>query len=167
MNDYLNRCIEIIEKSTDGLADDVVRKRADGRWSVLEIVEHLQLAYSGTAKGLDRRLAAGAPSAKLSSLRNKVRKFVVVRIGYFPPGRQAPKFIMPKGDIDLPTAIERARRDLEWLDRSAIRARERFGSVEILDHPLLGAFTLDEWLRFHWIHTRHHEKQIRARTGRR
>ena len=163
MNDYLNRCVEIIETSTAGLPDAALTQRVDGHWSIIEIVEHLQLAYSGTAKGFDRCLEAGAPSAQRFSLAEKVRKFVVVRVGYFPPGRQAPKFVQPKGDADLPTVIERARRDLKWLDDRALRVRERFGSVAILDHPLLGAFTLEEWLRFHWIHTKHHEKQIRAR----
>lgn len=166
MNDYLNRCIEIIETSTAGVPDELLRTRVGGRWSVIDIVEHLQLAYSGTAKGFDLCLEAGVPSAKRFSLANTIRKFVVIRAGYFPAGRQAPKFILPKGDVDLPTAIERARRDLAWLDRSATRVRERFGAAPILDHPLLGAFTLDEWLRFHWIHTRHHEKQIRVRSAR-
>ncbi|MEO8680163.1 MAG: DUF1569 domain-containing protein [Vicinamibacterales bacterium] len=166
MNDYLNRCFEIIETATAGVPDDLIKERADGRWSVLEIIEHLQLAYSGTAKGFDRCLEAGAPSAKRFSFADKVRKFVVVRAGYFPRGRQAPKFILPKGGVDLPTVVAGARRDLEWLDASATRARERFGAADVLDHPLLGAFSVDEWLRFHWIHTRHHEKQIRARTRR-
>ena len=166
MNDYLNRCIAIIEASTAGLPDAILAHRPDNRWSVVDIVEHLQLAYSGTAKGFDRCLEADAPSAKRFSWADRARKFVVVRIGYFPPGREAPKFIQPKGSVDLPTVIERARRSLEWLDKSAIRARERFGSSAILDHPLLGAFTVDEWLRFHLIHTRHHEKQIRARSRR-
>jgi hypothetical protein len=166
MNDYLNRCIAIIETSTAGLSDAILVNRPDNRWSVIDIVEHLQLAYSGTAKGFDRCLEADAPSAKRFSWAERARKFVVVRVGYFPPGFEAPKFIQPKGGVDLRTVIDRARRDLEWLDRSAIRVRERFGSSAILDHPLLGAFTLDDWLRFHWIHTRHHQKQIRARSRR-
>jgi hypothetical protein len=32
-----------------------------------------------------------------------------------------------------------------------------------VDHPRLGALTVDEWLKFHLVHTRHHEKHIRAR----
>ena len=31
-------------------------KRVDGRWSVAEIVEHLDRTYSGTVKGFDRCL---------------------------------------------------------------------------------------------------------------
>ena len=42
------------------------------------------------------------------------------------------------------------------------RAGDRWSVVEIVEH-LLGAFTVDQWLRFHLVHTKHHEKQIRAR----
>ena len=42
------------------------------------------------------------------------------------------------------------------------RVGDRWSVVEIVEH-LLGAFTLDQWLRFHLVHTKHHEKQIRAR----
>lgn len=166
MNDYLDRCLAIIETSTDRLPEAALTTRDDGRWSVLAIVEHLQLTYSGTAKGFDRCLEAGAPSAKRFSLAEKFQKFAVLRIGYFPQGLQAPKFIVPKGGVDLATAIGRTRHSLEWLDGSALRARERFGSGAILDHPFLGAFTVDEWLRFHWRHTEHHAKQIRDRSFR-
>ena len=37
------------------------------------------------------------------------------------------------------------------------------GGIKVVDHPILGAFTVDQWLKFHLVHTRHHEKQIRAR----
>ena len=30
----------------------------------------------------------------------------------------------------------------------------------MLDHPILGALTVDQWLKFHVVHTRHHAKQI-------
>lgn len=166
MNDYLDRCLVIIKTSTEGLPEAALSARDPGRWSVLEIVEHLQLTFSGTAKGFDRCLEAGAPSAKRFGLADKIRKFAVLRLGYFPQGRQAPKFILPKGGVDLSTAIERTRQSLDWLDGSAARARDTFGSRPILDHPFLGAFTVDDWLRFHVIHTKHHEKQIRGRSAR-
>ena len=75
---------------------------------------------------------------------------------------QAPTHVLPTGQMDLPEVVARAKHDLARLDEVAMRVRERFGTVKILDHPILGAFTIDEWLRFHAIHTRHHEKQIQA-----
>ena len=164
MHPHLDRCIAIIHASTAGVSPEIATRRsADGRWSIVEIVEHLQLAYWGTAKGLERCLERGAPSATHFSFGHKLGTFVVVKLGFFPHGRQAPKHVLPTGQVDLAAAIAAARRDLAWLDETATRARERFGSADVLDHPILGAFTVDEWMRFHWIHTRHHAKQIQAR----
>ncbi|MGZ4836286.1 MAG: DUF1569 domain-containing protein [Terriglobales bacterium] len=36
-----------------------------------------------------------------------------------------------------------------------------------MDHPFLGPLTADEWRKFHWVHGRHHTRQIRERIGKR
>lgn len=159
----LQRCLDIIRASTDGLSPELASQRVDGRWSIVEIVEHLQLAYSLTAKGLERCLDRGTPSAKPTTLRQKIRAFAVVKLGYFPEGIQAPKHVVPAGLTDLNEMLRQVQSDLTWLDATAVRARDRFGSITLLDHPILGGFTLDQWMRFHWIHTKHHDKQIRSR----
>ena len=163
MHPDLERCLAILDDCTRGIAPEASRARIDGRWSVAEIVEHLDRTYSGTAKGFERCVEAGAISAKNFSLKGKVRAFVVVTLGFFPEGVQAPKHVIPTSEIDLPTALANARRDLERFDRAAAAAKERFGTGPVLDHPIIGAFTVDQWLRFHVVHTRHHERQIRAR----
>jgi hypothetical protein len=35
----------------------------------------------------------------------------------------------------------------------------------LVKHPVLGDLTLEEWMRFHIVHCRHHAKQIRDRMG--
>ena len=162
VNIHLQRCIDIIETSTAGLSADAAARRPDQRWSVVDVVEHLQRAYSGTVTGLERCLETGEPRARHFSLGNRFWTFVIVGLGYFPRGRQAPTHVLPTGQMDLPEVVARAKHDLARLDEVAMRVRERFGTVKILDHPILGAFTIDQWLRFHAIHTRHHEKQIQA-----
>jgi len=159
----LERCLTILDDCTRGIAPDAARVRVEGRWSIAEIVEHLDRTYSGTAKGFEKCLEAGTPLARNFSLKGKLRAFWVVRLGRFPEGVPAPKHVIPTSEVDLPTALANARRDLERFDRAAIAARDRFGPGPVLDHPLIGAFTVDQWLRFHVVHTRHHEKQIRAR----
>jgi len=32
-----------------------------------------------------------------------------------------------------------------------------------MDHPVIGALTVDQWLKFHEVHTKHHIRQIRDR----
>jgi len=93
-----------------------------------------------------------------------LQAFALVNLGFFPEGRQAPKHVVPTGELDLRAVLEAVARDLNRLDLAATKTRERFGgSRKVVDHPILGAFSVDQWLKFHLVHTRHHEKQIRAR----
>lgn len=163
MNRHLDRCLAIVLDATKGAGDECKVRRDPNRWSVAEIIEHLARAYSGTAKGFERCLEKGAPLATPASFKQRVRQFVVVDLGRFPEGRQAPKHILPSGELDLNAVIDAVRRDLARLDESASRARETLGAGKMLDHPILGALTVDQWLKFHEVHTRHHARQIAER----
>jgi hypothetical protein len=57
-------------------------------------------------------------------------------------------------------------KELAAMDDFITRCETRFGrSTRILDHPVLGPLTARQWRRFHWVHARHHMKQIwRLRT---
>jgi hypothetical protein len=163
MSPHLQQCLDIILDATNGAGAEASVRRDPAKWSVVEVVEHLERAYSGTAKGFERCLEKDASLATPVSLKQRFFQFVVVEAGYFPEGRQAPKHILPTGQVDLSTALAATRAGLERLDAVSTRIRDRFGRARVLDHPILGAFSLDQWLKFHVIHTRHHERQIRTR----
>jgi hypothetical protein len=160
---HLDACLAILEEATRGAGPECAVRKDPNQWSAAEVVEHLQRAYRGTAKGLERCLEKGAPMATGQTLRQKLFTFGLVSLGYFPPGRRAPKHVMPTGELSLGAVLDAARTDLARLDTQAAKAREQFGRVKVVDHPLLGALTVDQWLKFHLVHTRHHEKHIRAR----
>lgn len=160
---HLQKCLAIVEDATRGGGAECATRRRPMQWSVVEVVEHLQRAYLGTAKGFERCLDTDAPIATGQSWKQRVYSFALIRLGMFPEGRQAPKHVIPGGELDLGAVLEATRRDLARLDAAALKTRERFGRRKVVDHPILGAFTVDEWLKFHLVHTRHHEKQIRAR----
>lgn len=160
---HLQKCLEIVETATKGGGDECRTRRDPAKWSVVEIVEHLTRSYSGTAKGFERCLEKGAPLATVTTLKQSLQQFALLNLGYFPEGRQAPKFIIPTGELDLAAVLDAVRRDLARLDDSAGKARQALGSGKMLDHPILGALTVEQWLRFHVVHTEHHAKQIRER----
>jgi hypothetical protein len=160
---HLEKCLAIVLDATKGCGADVSVRRDPGKWSVVEIVEHLTRSYSGTAKGFERCLEKSAPLATSTTLKQKVQQFALINLGYYPEGRQAPKHIIPTGELDLNAVIDAVRRDLARLDDAAIKTKHALGSGRMLDHPIVGALTVDQWLRFHVIHTQHHAKQISQR----
>ena len=163
MHPHLDACLTILLDATRGGGPECSVRTDPQKWSVAEVVEHLQRAYSGTAKGFERCLEKQATLATGQTFQQKVASFVLITLGYFPPGREAPKYVIPTGELDLQAVLDAARRDLQRLDAAAINARAQFGAAKIVDHPRLGALTVDQWLTFHLVHTRHHEKHIRAR----
>lgn len=163
MNAHLETCLTIVFDATRGGGAECGVRTDPNRWSVAEIVEHLTRAYSGTAKGFERCLEKGTSLASAASLAQGVRQFVVIDLGYFPQGRAAPKHIIPTGALDLTAVLEAVRRDLTRLDDAADRTRRALGAGKMLDHPILGPLTIEQWLKFHVVHSRHHAKQIRDR----
>ena len=163
MNPHLDRCLTILVNATTGAGEDCRVRRDPSRWSVAEIVEHLARSYSGTAKGFERCLEKGAPLATSPTLKQRLQQFGLIELGYFPEGRQAPKHIIPSGELDLQAVLDAVRRDLARLDQSAVKTRDALGTGKMLDHPILGALTIDQWLKFHEVHTRHHARQIAQR----
>lgn len=163
MNPHLENCLAIVLDATRGGGDECRVRRDPTRWSPVEIVEHLTRAYSGTAKGFERCVEKGAPLATGATPKQRLQQFALISLGYFPAGRESPKQIIPTGELDLGAVLEAVRRDLARLDASAMRARQALGAGKMLDHPILGALTIDQWMKFHEVHTRHHARQIQER----
>ena len=163
MNPRLEKCLSIVLDATRGAGDECRVRRDPSQWSPVEIVEHLTRAYSGTAKGFERCVEKGAPLATGATLKQRMQQLALISFGFFPAGREAPKHIIPTGELDLGAVLDAVRRDLARLDEAATRAQQALGSGKMLDHPILGALTVDQWMKFHEVHTRHHAKQIQER----
>jgi len=163
MNSHLESCLAIVLDATKGAGEECRTRRDPNQWSVVEIVEHLTRAYSATAKGFERCVEKGAPLGTGATMKQRVQQFALISLGYFPPGREAPKHIIPTGELDLGAVLDAVRRDLTRLDESGARARQALGTGNMLDHPILGALTVDQWMKFHDVHTRHHARQIQQR----
>jgi hypothetical protein len=163
MNSYLERLRKELEDALGSATPIDLAVAPAGKWSAAQILEHLFLTYKHTDRGLMKCLEQGAPWAKQATLKDRVATFLVVRLGYFPAGRKAPERSVPRG-----MSPEDARRavapELQKMGASLDDCERRFGvRTKILDHPILGPLTANEWRAFHWVHGRHHARQIRQR----
>ena len=163
MNRYLQRAHDALQHCAGALTQEQLAARPPGKWSIAEILEHLALTYSGTTAGAERAAARQRLTARRGDLRSRFRAFVVVECGYLPTGVEAPKRVVPVG-IDPGTALAAAIGNLEKMDAALERAAATFGAgAKLMDHPIIGPLSTRQWRRFHWVHTRHHVRQIRAR----
>src|SRR5258708_15268778 len=76
---------------------DELTLHPEGKWSPAEILEHLNLTYTGTIKGLGRCLKSGTTSASPDRRSKRWHRLVLIRCGYFPRGRLSPPRVQPRG----------------------------------------------------------------------
>ncbi len=166
MNSYLERLRQELEEAMGNASASDLGQAPAGKWSPAQILEHLLLTYQGTNRGLEKCLEQGATLATRATIKDRMATILVVNLGYMPNGRQAPERAMPQG---MP--VEEVRQaivpTLEKMAATLDECERRFGSrTTIMDHPILGPLTANQWRKFHWVHGRHHTRQIRERIGR-
>jgi hypothetical protein len=160
MDAYLQRLQQAIASATRDMSAEDLLRHPEGKWSTAEILEHLYLTYTGTTKAFERCLQAGEPQARTPMLKDRVRTFAVTGLGHLPEGRKSPKHALPRGMV-----VEEVVRDIGprilAMDDQIAKCEARFGKgTRVLDHPILGPLTGRQWRKFHWVHGRHHLKQI-------
>jgi hypothetical protein len=160
VNIYLQRMQDAITEIIRGVDMADLTRHPEGKWSAAEILEHLDCTYKGTASLLQKCLDGGAPTASRATLAQRVAVGVVVELGYMPSGREAPPFALPKG-LPVEQVLRSVPEHIAQMDRVLAECERRFGAQrQLADHFILGPLSADQWRKFHWIHTRHHMKQI-------
>jgi len=160
MHSYLQRLGDAIDKATRGMGEQDLTRHPEGKWSTAEILEHLSLTYGGTARGFERLLAAPNVSTTEPTFKQRLSTAVVVGVGYLPGGREAPKGTNPQG-VSPVQVLADIKPKLAAMDEVISRCEARYGkAARVLSHPFLGPLTAAQWRRFHWIHGKHHLKQV-------
>jgi len=156
LQDSISSCIR--DMSPEQLAWALPEK-----WNAAQVLEHLLLTYTGTVKGCERCLEVGKPLAKSPpTLRQRVRITAIVGLGYMPEGRPAPERSRPKG-LPAEKVLAEIGPKIAAMDELLTQCENRYGRVTcLMDHPVLGPLTAQQWRKFHWVHGRHHVRQIRA-----
>ncbi|HLX86682.1 MAG TPA: DinB family protein [Terriglobales bacterium] len=163
MHSYLERLRRELDEATGSADAGALTQPTDGKWTPAQIIEHLLLTYKGTNAGLAKCLAADAPLARQITVKDRVGILLVVDLGYLPNGRKAPERTTPRG-LPFQEARTATFSELEKMASGLDQCESRFGArTRILDHPILGPLTANQWRKFHLVHGRHHALQIRER----
>lgn len=160
MHPKLAQLQEVLSQAIRDFSPDELARHPQGKWCAGEILEHLNLTYKATAKGLERCLAAGKPGAIGDRRKNRFSRFLVTRLGYFPSGRKSPDRALPRG-TPLPEVVGEIFGNLARMDEIISQCETQFDlHTPIADHPVLGPLTATEWRGFHVAHGKHHARQI-------
>ena len=160
----MDSCLEQLQiavaSATTGLTADDLTRHPEGKWSAAEVLEHLYLSYTGTIKGCERCLQTGKSLARSPRWRDRLVTALVVGVGYLPPGRKATKHTLPRG-MPAEKVLADIGSQIVAMDASIARCETRYGKdTRIMDHPVLGPLTAAQWRKFHFVHGKHHVKQI-------
>ena len=163
MDFWLQRALTEIDSTTAGISpEQMAWHPAEGKWCTAQILEHLSAAYGSTVVALRKVVDAGRPAASRATFYQWLATRVVGDLGYFPTGRQAPAWTIPKG-VPPEQVARDIRTNLAAMDAVLAEAEGKFGvAVKVADHPIVGPFTVTDWRKFHYRHTHHHMKQITA-----
>ena len=161
MDPHLKSLQDDIASAISGLSTEQLNRHPPGKWCAAEILEHLYLTYTGTSKGFSRVLESGQPQANVPSFKQRAQAFLVVGVGYLPSGREAPSVARPKG-VSAEKVLSEIAPKIAEMDSIIANCEAKFGArAKVLDHPILGPFSISQWRKFHLVHGRHHIKQIR------
>lgn len=162
MHSKLTKLRDALSTAINGMTVDELTRRREGKWCSAEILEHLNLTYTGTIKNLERRLAHGQPCSTVDRGKKRLQRIAVTRFGYIPTGRKSPERAMPRG-APAQQVIADLMKNLDRMDRVISDCESQFPrGVPIAEHPILGPLTAQEWRAFHFAHGRHHIKQLRG-----
>jgi hypothetical protein len=141
------------------LADFAPRVSA---WSVGQQVDHLARVGVEVARGLSEVAATGTFPTHATDATTTVTGMALLRLGWIPRGvAKAPRSVTPdaspgteeiRGRIaEIRSILARLRDDIAAVERASARRK----------HPYFGGLTAASWVRFLWVHQRHHLKIVR------
>ncbi|MBI3983016.1 MAG: DinB family protein [Gemmatimonadetes bacterium] len=155
--------------ATRGAVDDLVTTadraaavwtvpRAPGKWSPSQVVEHVARALEESAN-----VVAGTPS-KFPTFPGFLRPLVravffnrVLKNNAFPKAKTSKPFDPASGPATPAAARSRLHEAFARFDKEC-RARAANGQPVV--STLFGAVSVEDYVRFQEIHTRHHTRQI-------
>jgi hypothetical protein len=163
MHPLLQDALEEIDSATAGMTEEQLRCHPEGKWCAAEILEHLSIAFERTVRGMNRCLEAGKNLGDRPTMKQRLFHMIVLDLKQFPGGRKSPPMIEPKGEMGGQEALKQVRANLIEMDAKLAECRQKIGtSGRLANHPVLGPLTNEQWCTFHYVHTKHHMKQVRA-----
>ncbi len=157
----LARLEEIVLDPLDGVTGEEWYRAPKGRWSLAQTLSHLAQGVDLVAGQLEAR-AGRTDMARRATPGEHLLRHLVLGVGKLPPGRP-PEATRPPERPDPELVAAQFRMGVERLEALLETwPAERHQRI-FVRHPVLGDLNLPEWVRFFYVHSRHHAHQIAVR----
>jgi hypothetical protein len=158
----LARLEEMILQPLEGVTGQDWHRAPKGRWSLAQTLSHLAQGLDIVAGQLEGR-AARTDMARRATPGQHLLRHLTLGVGTLPPGRRTPEATRPPERPEPELAAAQFRMGVERLGALlATWPAERHERI-FVRHPVLGDLNLPEWVRFFYVHGRHHAHQIEVR----
>ena len=137
-------------------------KAPEGKWSIAQIVGHLSIGVGLVASAFEKRVDKEGMERRATPEQSLLRHMVLGQ-GELPTGASAPVSSMPLDKPNPEEVMADYRMGIERLWRMADEWPVERQSEVFVEHPMFGDFNLPEWVRFHFLHSKHHGVQIEER----
>lgn len=133
-----------------------------GRWTIAQIIHHLAIGMDAVVQRLEERKDR-TDLHRRATARQQLMRHLLLGVGRIPPGRKTLAAARPgeRPDPALVTAQYRmAAERLAGLTTALPPEQQRRVFAK---HPVVGDLNIPEWVRFFYVHNRHHAHQIVVR----
>ena len=155
----LSRLEPIVFNPIHGVKHDDWRRAPDGKWSLAQVIEHLAITMDVVAEGFEGLVDKEGMERRATPAQSVLRH-TMLGAGEFPKGMRAPDITLPSDDPDPELAAASFRMAVERTRALIDKWAEEKQVVTYLHHPILGDLNLPEWVRFHYVHSTLHSRQI-------
>jgi len=160
--DWLNRELGLLFRDLKKYSDnDLNWKPGEGKWSVLQIMEHLILAESLSQKYLEKKLSFD-PELKNANIISSMGSLFISFYMKTPIKAKAPAAV---GEV-LPEhstfweLVKQWKQDREDLETYLNSLPPELFKKQVYKHPMGGRMSIGNMMTFHKDHFKRHRKQI-------
>lgn len=153
---------EMILRPLEDVAGEDWHRAPKGRWSLAQILSHVARNMDAVVSRLEQS-AGRSDMERRATPGQQLLRHLALGVGRLPAGRRSPETAPPpeRPDPELATAQYRmaAERMAGLVETWPPEQQQRV----FVHHPVLGDLNLPEWVRFFYLHDRHHAHQIDVR----
>ena len=137
----------------------LVAKPLPGKWSMIEIIEHLVLAERAVLQGLAEPSRLNERERRLKHRFSYGLVMLVLKFGI--PVQVPSPAMVPQGDRSLGQLRRLWDENQEWLRTYIVRLDRRGLRRAVFEHPIAGPLSVEQALHMGHVHLDTHIRQIR------